>query len=61
MTWTHAICPACWDERAPGRTPVQVRDAEQENCCFCGRITAAGIYVRHDPRALSCEHPEEER
>lgn len=60
MSWTHAICDPCWDERHPYREPVQMIDAPRETCCFCGEPTTGGIYVRHDPRDLSCSHPEED-
>jgi len=60
MTWTHIICTACWDKRQPGREPVRVRGAREEPCCFCGRVTAAGIYVCEDPRDLPCTHPDED-
>jgi hypothetical protein len=62
MTWTHAQCETCWTAAHPeGRTPVTVRDAKPEPCCFCGTATTAGIYIRHDPRVLSCNHPEADR
>jgi hypothetical protein len=59
MTWTHNQCDDCWDDAHPeGRVPVRMQDGRQEVCCFCGKPTTAGIYVRHDPRTLSCTHPE---
>ena len=61
MTWTHTQCKDCWNAAHPeGRVAVRVRDAEPEACCFCGKPTTAGIYVRRDPRDLSCAHPEED-
>lgn len=51
--WTHAICGECWEERSPGREPVRVRDGEDRPCCFCGRATAEGIYVREAPTSLA--------
>jgi hypothetical protein len=62
MTWTHAQCEDCWAKAHPeGRVPVRIRDtAHPEECCFCGNATTAGIFVRHDPRDLSCTHPEED-
>lgn len=60
MIWTHAICTVCWSSREPGRLPATVKGATPEPCCFCGQMTDAGIYVRHDPRDLSCKHPDED-
>jgi N6-adenosine-specific RNA methylase IME4 len=37
-----------WD-----RTPVRLRDPEDEVCCHCGRMTLSGIYVRVDPATVS--------
>lgn len=58
MTWTHTICRSCWNERYEGE-PVTVRDADVETCCFCGGWTRSGIYVRHDPKTLSCNHEDQ--
>ena len=62
--WNHSICPACWRIREPLREPVVVMGEEKVKCCFCGKETAAGIYVREHPKnpALKgCrgEHAEE--
>jgi hypothetical protein len=42
------------------REPARVRDAKPSVCCFCGQQTRLGIFVRKDPRALNCKHPEDE-
>ena len=53
--WTHAICEGCWKKHNPNRVPIQFLLAEEEKCCFCGNITTAGIYIRHDPKELPCK------
>lgn len=54
--WTHAICLQCWDEKNPDRIPHRVVGGLEimDECCFCGKATAAGIYVRVDPVSLRC-------
>lgn len=46
------MCNRCWYDTKPGREPVKVRDPKAERCCFCGRMTAYGVYVRRDPDAI---------
>jgi hypothetical protein len=65
MEWTHAQCEPCWDERNPGRIAhrsLAAQNREPETCCFCGGLTYAGIFVRHDPRDRAglpfCVHQE---
>jgi len=41
----HTLCDRCWNDFAPGRTPVRVHPPGVENCCKCGYKTKAGIYV----------------
>lgn len=55
--WTHPMCDQCWGERQPGRVPHRlVEDVrEDEVCCFCGKETRSGIYVREDPALTTCE------
>lgn len=59
MSWTHQICDDCWRTLRPDK-PEPVRLIEpilvHDLCCFCGRWNGSGIYVRHDPRHLSCRH-----
>jgi hypothetical protein len=57
--WTHRICSVCWNKREPNRRPAVVINQEFKPCCFCGTMTNAGIYVRHDPQDLLCKHEEE--
>jgi hypothetical protein len=54
--WNHEICPECWNKRNPGSFPHQMIPADAGVCCFCGRVTWSGIYVREDPNspALMC-------
>lgn len=60
VNWNHLSCEECWDRANPSRQPMRIVDPEPAPCCFCGTVTGSGIFVRHDPRTLSCEHPEEE-
>ena len=53
-SWTHPMCEECWDERNSDRSPYAVLDADLEMCCWCGRETQSGIYVREDPERLRC-------
>jgi hypothetical protein len=56
--WNHAICNECWKIEEPLREPVRVREDpndptdDQERCCWCGKMTASGIFKRSDPQAL---------
>lgn len=52
--WTHPMCDPCWLEYDPARGPVRLQESvrELETCCWCGRETRSGIYVRHDPAQL---------
>jgi hypothetical protein len=59
MSWTHPICETCWKERNPNREPVTVKDDEVEKCCYCGKATSAGIYIRENP--LNVKFTREER
>lgn len=52
--WTHAICMDCWMTKHPDRGPVKARDKVQETCCYCGRATLDGIYVRANPFETPC-------
>ena len=56
MEWTHSICRECWNERNPDRQAHVVASGPAEICCFCGKPNDSGIYVRHDPRLLTCVH-----
>lgn len=56
-SWTQGCCGACWIERYPGLkpTPLLPEHREEETCCFCGKATMSGIYVRVDPAKV--DHP----
>lgn len=56
MGWTHRICADCWNSRNPNRQPVVITEdcRQPEICCFCGKETTAGIFVRHDQKELKC-------
>jgi hypothetical protein len=49
VSWTQALCTACWLVRKPGMTPVRTKFREREQCCDCGMPTTDGIYIREDP------------
>ena len=53
--WTHSICDSCWNIKEPIREPVHIMHGEIEICCFCGKETRSGIYVRYNPEELSCK------
>ena len=59
MSWTHSICPKCWNKQNPDK-PVKIDEkwaGDDEICCFCGVYHASGIYVRQDPKTLErCGH-----
>lgn len=61
VTWTQAICAACWEVREPGRVPVRVRgQAYAERCCDCGKATPDGIFMRIDPKTVRFPTEEDE-
>jgi hypothetical protein len=52
--WTHAICDDCWDERYPDRNKSPRRGmGDLEMCCWCGKDTNSGIYIREDPNVVN--------
>jgi hypothetical protein len=53
--WIHAVCPTCWLNTWAGRLPARLGDEEPELCCFCGRDTSAGLYVKRDPSKTPCQ------
>ena len=65
--WTHLMCADCWNSRHHGdeRKAVEGANSEPEPCCFCGKETTSGLYIRHDGRELECVHdgltPSEEK
>jgi len=60
MNWTHRICEDCWNERNPDRIATKIIPmyARVEECCFCHKDTASGIYIRHNPKELNCKCEE---
>ena len=50
FSWTQPACADCY-LREFGREPRRlVQEARsKETCCYCGRQTLSGIYVRVDP------------
>ncbi len=66
-TWNHRQCGDCWmkahpyEEGAQVQVPHQIIGLPSGTCCFCGNKSQLGIFVRHDPKKLSCTHkPEDE-
>ncbi len=60
-SWDHLMCAACWnaDEGniASGvNNALEGANSEAEPCCYCGKDTTSGIWVRHDPAKISCRH-----
>lgn len=48
--WNHVQCYPCWYARwSHTREPARVHDPEEQSCCFCGRPTASGIFIRLRP------------
>ena len=54
MDWTHRMCDHCWS-RSHKRDPLRIKNDPIGKCCFCGKDTNSGIYVRYDPKELNCE------
>lgn len=52
MSWTQPCCEDCWVAHNGARQPSRVDDEGSPRCCFCGRMTHAGIYVRVDPATV---------
>ncbi len=61
VVWTHSCCVGCWNLRNPDRATEGSRDGPLELCCFCGKVTKSGIYVREDSRLLDCGGAHRER
>jgi hypothetical protein len=63
LSWTQPVCDDDWAERNPDRpNPVRMNPefTEQEQCCYCGKPTKSGIYVRVDPATVPFPASEEE-
>lgn len=52
--FTHHFCDPCWRVTHGQRIPYRVIDAADDVCCYCGRESSSGIYVREDPSLLPC-------
>lgn len=67
--WNHAMCDECWNWAHPGRVPCRVTRIyrfvaflglrcpgrpPKKPCCFCGKLTRSGIYVRGNPETTPC-------
>lgn len=61
MSWTQACCEDCWVVREGARRPHRLTGERFRNqqCCFCGRITHGGIFVRVDPATVRFPAKEE--
>ncbi len=57
--WTHIICDDCWDARHPINPSRRLDSGDEGVCCFCGKQTYSGIYVREDPKNLMCKGQHE--
>jgi len=52
--WTHPICTTDFKkERGEDVRPVRTVIREVKTCCWCGKETASGIYLRADPSELA--------
>lgn len=49
MNWNQPVCDDDWEKRSPGREPYRLEDPDPEICCYCGKSTRSGIYVRIHP------------
>lgn len=49
--WNHRQCYPCWFHKwGLSREPVRYRHGVAvQTCCYCGRPTASGIYLRERP------------
>ena len=52
--WTHAICDKCWSDKNTTK-PLRVNEGPRELCCFCGKSTDSGIYIKRNPDKLRCK------
>lgn len=60
--WTHAICVEDYENLTSNSAQDvdKMKDPEAEICCFCGRTTISGIYIRRDPNEPQfCQHEED--
>ena len=57
--WNHPMCDWCWYRDYGERVPVRLKEPDKEVCCWCGRRTSSGIYVRADPVGVAKHHPHD--
>ncbi len=50
--WTHPMCTVCWRAQQGDQVPYRVTNPDLKQCCWCGRETEQGIYMRADPDDL---------
>jgi hypothetical protein len=62
LSWTQPTCERCWinkhgnvhdDGSETIDRPVMVREADVEQCSYCGALTIVGIYTRADPTTVA--------
>ena len=52
------MCCDCWSaERGSDVLSYRALDAPLRACCFCGKLTDAGIFVHREPKGLKCDAP----
>lgn len=64
--WTQPICAARWNQDYGSQGKGRIIDvdvdevglADSVNCCYCGKPTKSGLWVRIDPSTVP--HPYEE-
>ena len=52
--WTHAMCSACWNKRHPNKQVRKDDATDPVMCCFCGKDSFSGIYIREAPSKVNC-------
>ena len=60
MGWTHPICDKCWEERNPDRMPYRFKEPKKYKCCYCGKETDSGIFIRENAKNVKYPYEEEE-
>lgn len=51
--WNHSQCYPCWFKKwSLTRIPARFNQGGAvKPCCFCGRLTGSGIYIRARPQS----------
>jgi hypothetical protein len=60
MSWTQPICAARWNQDYGSQGKGRIIDVDldengsgdPEQCCYCGKTTVCGIFVRIDPSTV---------